>query len=194
MIFIAFNAVQSPALCKSVNLFRGVCESNNRPHSEICLVVEQHCLLIDFPKSSTLAADNQVTKKAIDSIHTALKNLLNGTNSFVSTCLYNDFDDVATSGSAVNVSVGVIDGGTVYSAFYLTKLNIKFLKTTCFGIKVPELDCVVMHRDELGWVTIKKLNVCALLIDLVSGKLHRFRFPFAHVPASNLVDVSKTTQ
>jgi hypothetical protein len=115
-----------------------------------------------------------VTKKAIDSIHTALKNLLNGTNSFVSTCLYNDFDDVATSGSAVNVSVSVIDGGTVYSAFYLTKLNIKFLKTTCFRIKAPELDCVVMHRNELGWVPIKKLNVCALLIDLVCCKLHRF--------------------
>jgi len=130
-----------------------------------------------------------MTKKAIDSIHTALKNLLNWTNSFVSTCLYNDFDDVATSGSTVNVSVSFIDCDTIYSTFYLTKLNIKFLKTTCFRIKAPKLDRVVMNRNELGWVPIEKLNVCALLIDLIRGKLHRFRFPFAHVPASNLVYV-----
>ncbi len=97
-------------------------------------MVEKHGLLIYFAESSTLAANNQVTEKAIDSIHTALKYFLNGANPFISTCLYDDFDDVTTSGSAVNVGVSVIDGGTVYSAFNLTKLNIKFLKPTSFRV------------------------------------------------------------
>ena len=126
--------MQSPALSKCVNLFRGICKSNNRSHSEICLVVEKHSFLIYFSKRSARATNYQVTEKAVYSVYTALEDLLNGANSFVSTCLNNNFDDVATSCSAVNVSVSVINGYTVYSALNLAKLNIKLLKTTSFSV------------------------------------------------------------
>lgn len=89
-------------------------------------MVENHSLLINFPKSSTLATNNQVTKETVDSVNTSLENFVNRTYSFVSTCLYNYFDNVATPSPTVDVSVSFIDSYTVYSAFYLTKLNVKF--------------------------------------------------------------------
>jgi len=50
-----------------------------------------------------------------------------------------------------------------------------------------------MYGYKLSWVSIEKLNVCALLIDLIGGKLDCLWFSFTHVPASNLVDISQTT-
>jgi len=115
-----------------------------------------------------------VTEETIDCVNATLKDFVNWADSFVTTCLNNYFNYVTTPGSTIDISIRVINGYTVDSAFNLTKLNIELRVTTSFRIEAPKFNCVVMNRNELGWIAIVKLYVCALLVNLVCCKLNRF--------------------
>lgn len=153
-------------------------------------MIENHCLFIDLSYSSVLVTNNKVTEEAVDCVNATLEHLLNWTHSLVSTSLNNHFDYIASPSTAIEVRIGIINGNTVDSASYLTKLNIKFRKATSFLIKFPKFDCIVVDCNELCWIPIVILDVRALLVYLVCCKLDCLRFTFTHVPTSDLVYIS----
>jgi len=125
-----------------------------------------------------------VTEVAINGVNSSLKNLVDGTYSLVPPCLNDDFDKITTSRTAIYISVSFIYRYTIDSPFDLPKLNVKFCKSACLGIKFPKLYCIF----------VEELDVGALLIVLVSCELDCLRLAFAHVPAGYLIDVRQTAE
>lgn len=72
-------------------------------------MIENHCLFVNFAKSASLACNNKVAEVAVYCVDAALKDFVNRTDPFVTPCLYNNFDNVTTTSSTVNISIGVVN-------------------------------------------------------------------------------------
>ena len=61
-------------------------------------------------------------------------------------------------------------------------------------VKLPELYCVHVSRNKSTRISIVELNICTLLIVLVTSRLTALTAPLIQVPAHDLVAIRFSTQ
>lgn len=112
---------------------------------------------------------------------------MHGSNTFIPTIVTNDLDDISIACATVQELILWINSYTIDKPFNQTKLAIVKMELSVLLIKSPKFNCVVMSGNESARISIKELQICTFLIQLVSGWLDALRSTLKHIPQHNLV-------
>ena len=122
------------------------------------------------------------------------ENFMDWSRSFVARCVNEDFEDVTSSCTTVEVSVGWINGQAVDESFVLGQLTIHARKLVRLRVHHPELDRVIVSRHEAIADCIEELDILALLLKLGGRGTVSLRPTLIHVPNDKLVSIANPSQ